>query len=86
MAVPTSFFEIQSKDPETVPTAQTAVIPSLGTTYNTLVCPFRGPLRCALGVVGTSFGTLVCPLLGALGLGIVLRLCAHGDIVNRFVV
>ena len=75
--------EIQLEDLETVPAAQPAVIRSLGTASGTLVCPFRGPLRCALGVVGTTFGTLVCPLFGALGLGAVLRLCAHGDIVNR---
>ena len=76
-------FLIQLKDLETAPATQIAVILSLGAASGNLMCPFCGPLRCALGVVGTTVGTLVCPLLGALGLGVVLRLCVHGDIVNR---
>ena len=84
MAAPGFFCtEILLKESETVPAGQLAVIRFLGTASGTLFCPFRGPLRCALGVVGTTFGTLVCPLLGALGLGAVLRLRAHDDTVNR---
>ena len=66
------FVEIQLEGLGTIPATQPAVLSSLGTASGTLACPFRGPLRCAVGVVGTTFGTLVCPSLGALGLGSVL--------------